>query len=145
MTENEPEILLVEQIKHDLEFMLNALEKYNLTDKVKVFQDGGEALDYILATGKYSGCDTCKKLRVIILDLQLPKVGGLDVLQGIRASENAKMIPVVIFSSSTEDRDRMESYKLGANSYVIKPSSYEKFIKTAADIGSYWMLQNIPA
>jgi CheY-like chemotaxis protein len=145
MTENEPEILLVEQGKHDVEFMLKALEKYNLTDKVKVFQDGGDALDYILATGKYSGCDTCKKLRVIILDVKLPKVDGLEVLQRIRDSENTKMIPVVVFSSSTEDRDRMESYRLGANSYISKPASYENFVNTAAAIGSYWMLQNVPA
>ncbi|MGO9137266.1 MAG: response regulator [Syntrophales bacterium] len=140
-----PEILIVEDSKYDVEFMLKAVEKYNLTEKIKVFQDGGEALDYISATGQYSGCDTCKNLRVIILDLQLPKVGGLDVLQGIRASENTKMIPVVIFSSSTEDRDRMESYKLGANSYIAKPVSYENFVNTAAEIASYWMLQNIPA
>lgn len=145
MTENMPEILIVEDSKYDVEFMLKAVEKYNLTEKIKVSQDGGEALDYILATGKYSGCDTCKKLRVIILDLQLPKVGGLDVLRGIRASENTKMIPVVIFSSSTEDRDRMESYKLGANSYIVKPASYEDFVNTAAEIASYWGLQNIPA
>jgi two-component system, response regulator len=145
VTENEPEILLVEESKHDLEFMLEALKKYNLTDKIKVFRDGGEVLDYIFATGKYSGCDTCKKLRVIILDVKLPKVDGLEVLQRIRASENTRMIPVVVFSSSTEDRDRMESYKLGANSYIVKPASYENFVKTAADIGSYWALQNMPA
>ncbi|MGZ3607830.1 MAG: response regulator [Syntrophales bacterium] len=124
MFENEPEILLVEQSIHDLEFMLNALEKYNLTDKVKVFPDGGEVLDYIFATGKYSVCDTCKKLKVIILDVKLPKVDGLEVLQRIRANENTRMLPVVVFSSSTEDRDRMESYRLGANSYILKPASY---------------------
>ena len=145
MTENEPEILLVEESKHDVEFMLEALKKYNLPDKIKVFPDGGEVLDYIFATGKYSGCDTCKKLRVIILDLKLPKVDGFEVLQRIRASENTRLIPVVVFSSSTEDRDRMESYRLGANSYVIKPASYENFVNTAAAIGSYWALQNIPA
>lgn len=145
MTENMPEILIVEDSKHDVEFMLQALEKHDLTDKIKVFQDGGEALDYISATGKYSGCDTCKKLRVIILDLNLPKVDGLDVLQSIRASENTRMTPVVVFSSSTEDRDRIESYRRGANSYIAKPVSYENFINTAAEIGSYWGLQNIPA
>ena len=145
MTENEPEILLVEDSKHDVEFMLKALEKYNLTDKIKVFPDGGEVLDYIFATGKYSGCDTCKKLRVIILDIKLSKVDGLEVLRRIRASENTRMIPVVVFSSSTEDRDRVESYRLGANSYIIKPTSYENFVNTAAEIGSYWGLQNIPA
>jgi two-component system, response regulator len=145
ITENKPEILVVEQSKHDLEFMLEALEKYNLTDKIKVFRDGGEALDYIFATGKYSGCDTCEKLRVIILDVKLPKVDGLEVLQRIRTSENTRMIPVVVFSSSTEDWHRMESYKLGANSYISKPATYENFVKTAAEIGSYWALQNIPA
>ncbi|HEX7534814.1 MAG TPA: response regulator [Syntrophales bacterium] len=145
MTENEPEILLVEGSKHDVEFMLEALTKYNLTDKIKVFQDGGEVLDYIFATGKYSGCDTCKKLKVIILDIKLSKVDGLEVLQRIRASENTRMIPVVVFSSSPEDLDRVECYRLGANSYIIKPASYENFVNTVAEIGSYWLLQNIPA
>jgi two-component system, response regulator len=145
MTENIPEILIVEDSKYDVEFMLKAVEKYNLTEKIKVFQDGGEALDYILATGKYSGFDTCKRLKVIILDLKLPKIGGLDVLQMIRASENTRMIPVVVFSSSTEDHDRIESYRLGANSYIVKPVSYENFVNTAAEIASYWMMQNIPA
>ena len=140
-----PEILIVEHSMYDLEFMLKSVEKYNLTEKIKVFQDGGEALDYILATGKYSGFDTCKRLKVIILDLQLPKVDGLDVLQVIRANEDTRMTPVVVFSSSTEDRDRMESYRLGANSYIVKPVSYENFVNTAAEIASYWMLQNIPA
>jgi two-component system, response regulator len=145
VTENEPEILLVEESRHDAEFMLEALKKYNLPDKIKVFHDGGEVLDYIFATGKYSGCDTCKKLRVIILDIKLPKVDGLEVLQRIRASENTRMIPVVVFSTSTEDRDRIESYRLGANSYIVKPASYENFVNTAAEIGSYWGLQNVPA
>jgi len=145
VTENMPEILIVEDNKYDVEFMLKALEKYNLTEKIKIFQDGGEALDYILATGKYSGFDSCKKLKVIILDLQLPKVDGLDVLQVIRANEDTRMTPVVVFSSSTEDRDRMESYRLGANSYIVKPVSYENFVNTTAEIASYWMLQNIPA
>jgi len=82
---------------------------------------------------------------VIILDLKLPKVDGLEVLQRVRASEKTRMIPVVIFSSSTEDRDRIESYRLGANSYIAKPASYENFVNTVAEIGSYWMLRNIPA
>ncbi|MGA2330639.1 MAG: response regulator [Syntrophales bacterium] len=109
MTENVSAILLVADNKHDAEFMLKALENYNLTDKIKVFHDGGEVLEYIFATGKYAACDICKKLRLIILDLKLPKVDGLDVLQSIRVSENARMIPVVVFSSSTEDRDRVAS------------------------------------
>ena len=140
-----PEILIIEDNRYDVEFMLRAVAKYNLTEKIKVLQDGGEALDYISTTGKYSGFDTCKRLKVIILDLKLPKVGGLDVLQMIRASENTRMIPVVVFSSSTEDSDRIECYRLGANSYIVKPVSYENFVNTAAEIASYWMLQNIPA
>ena len=145
MTEDKPEILLVEGSRHDVEFMFEALKKYNLPDKIKVFHDGGEALDYILATGKYSGCDTCEKLKVIILDVKLPKIDGLEVLQRIRASEKTKMIPIVVFSSSTEERDKTESYRLGANSYVVKPASYENFVNTVAEIGSYWVLQNVPA
>ncbi|MGZ6237743.1 MAG: response regulator [Syntrophales bacterium] len=145
MTEEKPEILLVEGSKHDVEFMLEALKKYNLPDKIKVFHDGGEALNYILATGKYSGCETCEGLKVIIMDVKLPKVDGLEVLRGIRASEKTRMIPVVVFSSSTEDLDRMESYRLGANSYIVKPDSYENFVNTVAEIGSYWLLQNVPA
>ncbi|MGZ3596620.1 MAG: response regulator [Syntrophales bacterium] len=145
MTEDKPEILLVEGSKHDVEFMLKALKKYNLPDKIKVFHDGGEALNYILATGKYSGCETCEGLKVIIMDVKLPKVDGLEVLREIRASEKTRMIPVVVFSSSTEDRDRMESYRLGANSYIVKPDSYENFVNTVAEIGSYWVLQNVPA
>jgi len=145
VTENKPEILLVEESKHDVEFMLEALKKYNLPDKIKVFHDGGEVLDYIFATGKYSGCDTCEKLKVIILDVKLPKVDGLEVLQRIRASEKTRMTPVVVFSSSMEERDKMESYRLGANSYIVKPASYENFVNTVAEIGSYWVLQNVPA
>ncbi|MGZ6193322.1 MAG: response regulator [Syntrophales bacterium] len=145
MTEDKPEILLVEGSKHDVEFMLEALKKYNLPDKIKVLHDGGEALDYILATGKYSGCESCEGLKVIIMDVKLPKVDGLEVLRGIRASEKTRMIPVVVFSSSTEDRDRMESYRLGANSYIVKTASYENLVNTVAEIGSYWLLQNVPA
>jgi two-component system response regulator len=142
--ENIPEILLVEDNKYNVEFMLEALEKHKLNDKIRVFQDGKEALDYIFATGKYSGCDNCVRLKVIILDLMLPKVSGLELLQRIRTSETKRMIPVVIFSSSQNDRDRMESYRLGANSYIVKPHSYENFVNTVAEIGSYWMFQNVP-
>ena len=143
MTENVPEILLVEDNKYNVEFMLEALEKHNLNDKSKVFQDGAEALDYILATGKYSGCDTCTRLKVIILDFNLQKINGLELLQRIRASETKRMIPVVVFSSSTEDRDRVESYRLGANSYIVKPDSYENFVNTVSDIAFYWAFHNI--
>jgi two-component system response regulator len=139
-----PEILLVEDNKYNVEFMLEALEKHNLNDKVKVFQDDQEALDYIFATGKYSGCDTCTRLKVIILDFNLRKMKGLELLQRIRASETKRMIPVVVFSSSTEDQDRLESYRLGANSYIVQPASYENFMSIVSDIGFYWAFHNTP-
>ncbi|HUH66110.1 MAG TPA: response regulator [Syntrophales bacterium] len=145
MTENKPEILLAEKNHYDVEFMLEALERFNLTDKTMVFRDGGDVLDYIAATGKYSGCKTCEKLRVIILDINLPKVDGLEILQRIRTNEDTRMVPVVIFSSSTTNRDRIKSYELGANSYINKPDSYNGFVNTFAEIGSYWILQNVPA
>jgi two-component system response regulator len=127
-----------------VEFMLEALKKHNLADRVKVFRDGEEALDYLFATGEFSGRDPCQQPRVILLDLRLPKIDGLEILQRIRANEMTKMIPVVVFSSSAEDRDRVESYRLGANSYITKPVFYEDFMKTVTEIGSYWALQNIP-
>ena len=138
------DILLVEDNKYNVEFMLEALKKHNLADRVKVFRDGEEALDYLFATGEFSGRDPCQQPRVILLDLRLPKIDGLEILQRIRANEMTKMIPVVVFSSSSEDRDRLESYRLGANSYITKPVFYDDFMKTVTEIGSYWALQNIP-
>jgi two-component system, response regulator len=139
------DILLVEDNKYNVEFMLEALKKHNLADRVKVFRDGEEALDYLLANGEFSGRDSCQQPSVILLDLRLPKVDGLEILQRIRANEMTKMIPIiVVFSSSAEYRDRVGSYRLGANSYITKPVFYEDFMKTVTEICSYWALQNIP-
>ena len=138
------DILLVEDNKYNVEFMLEALKKHSLADRVKVFRDGEEALDYLFAAGEFSGRDPCQQPRVILLDLRLPKIDGLEILQRIRANEMTKMIPVAVFSSSSEDRDRLESYRLAANSYITKPVFYEDFMKTVTEIGSYWALQNIP-
>ena len=113
------DILLVEDNKYNVEFMLEALKKHSLADRVKVFRDGEEALDYLFAAGEFSGRDPCQQPRVILLDLRLPKIDGLEILQRIRANEMTKMIPVVVFSSSSEDRDRLESYRLGANYEVL--------------------------
>lgn len=144
LPENKPDILLIEDNRYNVEFMLEALEKLNLADSVKIFKDGEKALDYLFAAGEYLGRDSCKRPRVILLDLRLPKIGGLEVLRRIKSNEMTRMIPVVVFTSSAKDEDREESYKLGANSYIVKPNSYENFVKTVAEIVSYWALQNEP-
>ncbi|MGO9137709.1 MAG: response regulator [Syntrophales bacterium] len=144
MTEEMFDILLVEDNKYNVEFILEALNNHELAHRVKVFRDGGEALDYLFATGKYSNRDYFKQPSVILLDLRLPKVDGLEVLRMLRSNETTKMIPVVVFSSSTNDQDRIDSYRLGANSFIVKPIAYDKFIETVAGIGSYWALQNAP-
>jgi two-component system response regulator len=142
--EDMSDILLVEDNKYNVEFILDALSKHNLAQRVKVFRDGGEALDYLFAAGEYSNRDSFKQPRVILLDLRLPKVDGLELLRMIRTNEATKMIPVVIFSSSTRDEDRIESYRLGANSFIVKPIGYDRFVETVTEIGSYWALQNAP-
>lgn len=144
LPDNEPDILLVEDNRYNVEFMLQALEKLNLADRVKIFQDGAKALDYLFAAGEYSGRDSYKQPRMILLDLRLPKIGGLEVLRRIKSNEMTIMIPVVVFTSSAKDQDREESYDLGANSYIVKPNSHENFVKTVAEIVSYWALQNVP-
>jgi len=142
--DNVPDILLVEDNKYNVEFILEALEKHGIVDRVKVFHDGEKVLEYLFAAGEYAGRDSCEQPGVILLDLKLPKVDGLEVLRRIRSNELTKIIPVVVFSSSTEDRDKTESYRLGANSYIIKPVSYESFVKLAAEIGFYWAFLNVP-
>jgi two-component system response regulator len=142
--EDMSDILLVEDNKYNVEFMLEALNKHNLAHRIKVFRDGGEALDYLFAAGEYSGRDSFKQPSVILLDLRLPKVNGLKLLRMIRTNETTKMIPVVVFSSSTSDQDRIDSYRLGANSFIIKPTAYDRFVETVSEIGSYWVLQNAP-
>ena len=138
------DILLVEDNPSDVKLTLKALQKYNLANKVAVVQDGEEALDYIFSKGKYSMRDINEKLKVIFLDLKLPKVNGLEVLKIIKADEKTKLIPVVVLTSSKEERDIVESYKLGVNSYIVKPVDFDQFLKSVADIGLYWLLINEP-
>jgi two-component system response regulator len=144
MATNEIEILLVEDNPNDVELTLRALKKHNLTNKVHVVKDGAEALEYILATGAYANRDINNSLKVILLDLKLPKVDGLEVLRQIKSNERTKMIPVVVLTSSKEERDLVESYKLGANSFITKPVDFENFVKSVSDIGLYWLLLNQP-
>ena len=142
MNYKDVEILLVEDNPHDVELTLRALKKHNLANKVQVVKDGAEALDFIFNTGSFDG--RTNRLKVILLDLKLPKVSGLEVLQRLKQEERTRSIPVVILTSSHEDRDIQECYRLGVNSYVVKPLEFEAFAKTVAEMGFYWLLVNEP-
>jgi two-component system response regulator len=141
---NEVEILLVEDNPNDVELTLRALKKHNITNKVHVVKDGAEALEYIFAKGAYASRDINHSPRVILLDLKLPKVDGLEVLRQIKSNERTKLIPVVVLTSSKEERDLVESYRLGANSYITKPVDFESFVKAVSELGLYWLLLNQP-
>ncbi len=135
-------ILLVEDNPDDVQLTLRALKKSNIMNDVIVAQDGIEALDYLFGTGAYAGRDTKVLPQVILLDLKMPKMDGLEVLQRIRADERTKLLPVVVLTTSSEDRDRVESYKLGANSYVRKPVDFNQFAQAVNQLGLYWLVLN---
>jgi len=138
---NAIEIVLVEDNPNDVELALRALSKHNLANKTIVLKDGKEALDYILQVGASAAAVAPK---IILLDLKLPKIDGLQVLREIKGDERAKMIPVVVMTSSQEERDVVESYKLGVNSYIQKPIDFKKFVDIVEEIGYYWLLINKP-
>ncbi|MGQ9569423.1 MAG: response regulator [Thermodesulfovibrionales bacterium] len=140
----EVEILLVEDNPNDAELAIRALKKHNLANKVYVVKDGVEALDFIFGTGTYSHRDVNDKPKVVLLDLKLPKVDGLDVLKKIKSDERTKTIPVVVLTSSTEERDIIASYQLGVNSYIVKPIDFDKFVDAVSELGLYWLLLNQP-
>lgn len=144
MSEQIVEILLIEDNPSDEELTLHALGKYKLANHIFVVRDGAEALDFIYGTGKYSGRNTNEFPKVILLDLKLPKVDGLDVLRKIKADPKTKHIPVVVLTSSNEESDIVESYKLGVNSYIVKPVDFKQFTESIRDIGMYWLLLNKP-
>ncbi len=144
MTPYEIEILLVEDNPTDIELTLRALKKRNLANKVHVVKDGAEALEFIFGTGTYAERDINRIPKVILLDLKLPKVDGLEVLRRVKSDERTKVIPVVVLTSSKEERDMVESYKLGANSYITKPVDFDKFAQTVSEMGFYWLLVNQP-
>jgi len=139
---DEVEILLVEDNPHDLEMTLRALRKNNVANSITSVTDGEAALDFLFARGKYSARSIDHPPRVVFLDLKLPKVDGIEVLKKVKADERTKRIPIVVVTSSAEERDRVESYQLGVNSYVVKPIEFESFVKTIADLGFYWMAIN---
>ncbi len=138
------DILLVEDNPTDAELTLRALKKHNLANNVSLVKDGAEALEFIFATGTYSHRSINCQPKVIVLDLRLPKVDGLEVLRMIRSDERTRLIPVVVLTSSREEKDIVESYKLGVNSYITKPVEFEGFIKAVSEVGLYWLLLNKP-
>ncbi len=136
-------ILLIEDNADDEALTIRALEKNNILNEVIVVRDGQEALDYLFAKGPYKKRDLKKKPTFILLDLNLPKVSGIEVLQQIRKNENSKRIPVIVLTSSDEEKDIVESYDLGANSYIKKPVDFEQFVEAVKHLKLYWLILNI--
>jgi len=144
MTTSGIDILLVEDNPRDVEMTLRALKKHNLANKVYVVKDGAEALDFIFSRGAYAHRDPNHVPKVVLLDLKLPKVSGLEVLRAIKGDAQARTIPVVVLTSSQEEKDMVESYQLGVNSYIVKPVDFDKFVEAVGQLGLYWLLINKP-
>jgi two-component system, response regulator len=145
MAENNPiEILLVEDNPNDVELALHAFKHNNLTNRIQVARDGAEALDYLFGRGEFAQRDVNDTPKVILLDLKLPKVDGLEVLRMVKADPRLRLIPVVVLTSSREERDIVESYKLGVNSYIVKPIDFQQFTEAIRVLGLYWLLLNQP-
>lgn len=138
------EILLVEDNPDDAELTLMALKKNHVANRIMHVKDGAEALDFLLATGAYEGKDIPRHLKIILLDLKLPKVDGLEVLQMIKSDERTKVIPVVVLTSSKVEKDITKCYQLGANGYIVKPVGFDNFTKAIVGLGMFWLLINQP-
>lgn len=138
------EVLLVEDNIHDAEMTIRSLKKVNLANSLVHVKDGEEALDFIFAEGKFAGRNMVDCPKVILLDIKMPKVDGIEVLRRIKSHEATRTIPVVIMTSSKEEQDVVKSYELGVNSYVVKPVDFEGFAKAVSQLGMYWLLTNHP-
>jgi CheY-like chemotaxis protein len=136
------DLLLVEDNPNDMELTLRALRKRQLTERVFVVRDGAEALEFLYATGAFAERRTDSQPRVILLDLKLPKVDGLEVLRRIKSTDSTKTIPVVVLTSSQEERDVVRSYRLGVNSYIVKPVEFDEFMNAVSELGIYWLMLN---
>jgi len=135
-------ILLVEDNPDDEELTRLAFEECRLANRLVIVRDGQEALDYLFAAGEYADRDTSEMPQVILLDLKLPKIDGLEVLYRVRADERTKLLPVVVLTSSKEEQDMVESYSIGANSYIQKPVDYNQFVDAVRQLGLYWLVLN---
>jgi two-component system response regulator len=145
MSENHVvEILLVEDTAEDLELALRALRKANLANNIQIARDGAEAIEFLFAEGAYTGRKIENGPKVILLDLKLPKVDGMEVLRRVKSDPRTRAIPVVVLTSSKEQKDVVESYQLGVNSYIVKPVNFERFVAAVRDLGMYWLLLNQP-
>jgi len=144
MREKSIEILLVEDNPDDVELTLHAFQKHHLANRVHVVRDGAEALDFLFCTGAYKDRRIENSPHVVLLDLKLPKVDGHGVLRRMKENSRTRMIPVVVLTSSREDRDITESYQLGVNSYIVKPVNFEQFTEAVRQLGLYWLLMNEP-
>jgi len=138
-------IVLVEDNANDEELMLRAFRKSNIGNRVVVLRDGAEALDYFFCRGAHAGRPASDVVQVVLLDLKLPKIDGLDVLRALRADERTRLIPIVILTSSAEDQDLVLGYGLGANSYVRKPVDFTQFVDAVRQLGLYWLVINLAA
>ena len=136
------EILLVEDNPNDVELTMRALQKQNLASKVFVVKDGAEALEFIFATGAFAARKIENRPKVVLLDLKLPKVDGIEVLRRIKSDERTKQTPVVMLTSSHEERDVLDTYNLGVNSYIVKPVDFSNFVYAVSELGVYWGLLN---
>jgi two-component system, response regulator len=142
MAEHAVEILLVEDDPGDTELTLRALRRYNVANHIEVVADGAEALDFLFRRGAYAARDAQTVPRVVLLDLKLPKINGLQVLRQVKADAHIRSIPVVVMTSSREDRDLEQAYQLGVNSYIVKPIDFEQFTEVVRQLGLYWLLLN---
>jgi CheY-like chemotaxis protein len=136
------EILLVEDNPRDAEMTLRSLQKHNFAVRAHWVKDGAEALDFMFSEGEYAGRAPSRTLKLVLLDIKMPKVDGIEVLRRLKADARTRTTPVVIMTSSQEERDMVESYALGANSYIVKPVQFESFLETVAEVGLYWVLAN---
>lgn len=142
MSDDNVEILLAEDNAEDAEMTMRALRRNNLANQLRWVKDGAEALDYLFATGEYAGRDSARPPKLVLLDIKMPKVDGIEVLRRLKENPATRSIPVVVMTSSNEERDVVESYRLGVNSYIVKPVQFESFMETVAKIGLYWVLTN---
>jgi two-component system, response regulator len=143
-TDGSVDILMVEDNPNDEELTLHELRKYHLANRIHVVRDGQEALDYVFCTGRYVNRQITDQPSVILLDIKLPFVDGLEVLRRVKQDERTRTVPVVMLTSSREERDLVESYRLGVNSYIVKPVDFDQFKESARTLGMYWLLLNRP-